>query len=374
MSKESGLSRRSFLKRVSLATAGLFLGHFAPASKAEHRNTRSSPETSANPELKENPDYRPFIKLLSSAVESYQETSGKEAYFSRSDDYRDNRDHIRNIWQKRDGLPEFYPVSPKGHSNFKEYIGSIQRNLKIWLRSFTISFLPEALSPEEKVVGVDFSSSRNIVDVINEFTFCGIVERNKSSLDLILNHFAAIRQLIETWVASNDGKPISSAKLLESYLSLNDGDLSKALWDTAFFLKFTCRNDWKNGDFLANEESARWMATNILDEFSSTSPNFNELTSQLQQNSTLFNCSLHYDLFDPYCVKDYDPVNQNGLPYHAFNLVAALSHFPWQMIVARFVVDQQQNIESYGQRKIKSDMNFIRGLPSIDQYLQKLSQ
>ena len=280
------------------------------------------------------------------------------------------------MYGDRENLPEMGALSKKEieteygglELDGSGYLEAVKRKLEYWASDFLQLYLPNRLTPEQKAAGMEFSGSRNMMDNIPNFGFCGVVVRNDFDAVGVMAEFNQTRLEVEKWVAENGKRPVSSSKILAYHLKLNQGDLAKALWDTNYFLKFMSRANWNDGSFSANEENARWMAANVLDEFSVTSPNYNELTDSTPEGDMQFNCILD---FWPGCDKNKDPVNQNGLAYHAWGLVSGLSHFEYQLIMARFLFDQSNNDDEYGEKKMASDANTALGLIDVEKMLNR---
>ena len=159
---------------------------------------------------------------------------------------------------------------------------------------------------------------------------------------------SATRRYIEGLV-SREQSPVSSSRILEHFLSKNEGNIAESLFDTAVFLKFMTRNNLdKRGKFVGDDPESianiNWMKKDIRDEFDGPA------YTQLEAN-------------------DPSMLNLIGKPYHSWFLVSLLQFFPESVIQAGCYYELFKHVDEHGLGKIKADVSTLSELNGIEKFL-----
>ncbi len=124
------------------------------------------------------------------------------------------------------------------------------------------------------------------------------------------------------------GAPIPTSLLAAHFLRCNKGDVMTSLLDTTLFLKLAARGNLDKmlgstmdpSFFLPTAANAQLMSELFFDEFSPVLP-YDKLVAMVPPQSELNDYGPHHQEAR-HAYKDYDPVNQVGKSYHAWNLIA----------------------------------------------------
>jgi hypothetical protein len=349
--KTNNLSRRDFLKLLGLGIVGaplvlsevekLILSGFSVGLK--HPGMTDSLVSGAlavceKDRTSENPNFRPFVKIISEGIDAYTKQTGSKVIYKRSRDYHSREYYSDIIGNISDRIN--FPVLPKNMmEEFKDKLPYEAYHAYLQGEYRSTSF------EDVYAIGSGFyerfkqKHSDLVMEngYIQDYTKYFEAMRNDAK-----NELQIIRQAVEQKRAS-ERAPISSSYILEQFLEMNKGDLAASIYDTTIFLKFMARNNIETGAYLSEQSNVQWFQNNIRDEFQGFS--FNSPSD------------------------DKSGVNLIGKPYHSWNLVSLLQFFPVEMVHASGTYRQMITLKEQGLGKTRADLQTLNDLRGTEHTL-----
>lgn len=172
-------------------------------------------------------------------------------------------------------------------------------------------------------------------------------------------------------------EPLSCSIIIAYFLSQNNGDLYKSMWDSTLFLKMLVRNDLTSIKTEVNYDQAVEIAYLFKDEFS-PHMSHNWLIEQFQSHVIAPDSPLYLSgPNDAQELKDFMPINKDGTYYHCLNLMtwAAVSMDPF---IVRSVVLAYYNEKiggfnyqlEHGQEKVEADISTAQSARNIQRIVR----
>lgn len=290
-------------------------------------------------EVKVNEEYRPLLDQIREAVE-YYEAEGGVVIYKKSDQYISFFEAAP--WIQKVAYRHFQAMF-NGEISFFD-----SRYLE---HNASITIMQEAPTELRSQV-FQVVSTGNSYELFN-VSGSGFAERQQHKKDI-----EELLDYIEMKLQENKGQPISAAKILYFWLKRNNGELSKALWDTALSLKFLARNNLVTGDYVGDTESEEALAVQyfqrtLIDEFSLVDP-YSSLINSDNSN--------------------YSAINRIGLPYHMYSMVALLHSMPAEIVGGATSIEFLAYNNEHGITKVASDVINVMGLSAVEEYLLKFSE
>lgn len=289
--------------------------------------------------FEKNASRRSYLEIIKDGVERFKQETGS--------DVKVNQQAQLGLW----GLTKAAFQEVESIPNFENYRRVDVQIGKSPLERFAeYGFQPEILTT-------------NLIAVLPEKYGKAIAEANGGMVSYLKldiqerrDRFEVTKKIIEDLVAENNERPVSTSYLISYYLSQFEGDISRALDETAVFLKMTARE---------TPDGPEWICKNILDEFSTYTP-YHKLNTEKEATGT--NTSGEETILYNFSYK-----NQAGLPYHTAHITALLRVFSPHLIYVMTNAEYLQHGLAQGSRKFLSDMKTVSELFRIQDYLNQFS-
>ena len=178
----------------------------------------------------------------------------------------------------------------------------------------------------------------------------------------------------------NSGKPISSNVMFSYFLYVNQGDVMHAVWDTSNWFELQARNDIPELTYSPNQEKARYLANNFIDEFTTTGNTINWLNEVVEDADPELWEAKTDKLMN---FKDFLLINRVGGFYHWWNIIA-LSGCMSPPLVKRMIAsytrylvpspDGKGYLNADGREKMNADVEASKYADEIKSLLDKYTK
>lgn len=338
--------RRSFIKgilgysgykafeRIGIDTSLHFVGN----TGANDRTTVITLDIAERVAPTENPNFRPFVKILQEGIDKYNLGNAQKVFFSRSPEYRDVRYYTDAIEKLTNQVT---PIGPK-------------RILRTVFSTFPPEAAQAAFQSDKVADGYDkvfvpgSGFNARFRESHPELPFLDGKFANVSPETVALMERYGQKEIEDTALfvedqVGRDQKPISSSGIFSYFLKISNGNIAQSIFDTSIFLKYMARTDRKTGKFDPSDKNDQWYLRNISDEYQGAS-----YTSPPEGDT----------------VK-----NLIGKPYHTWNLVALLHYIPPELVRAGGLYIQLANYKYQGANKTRADLQTLNDLREIENFL-----